>query len=705
MHKIFKPALPLTGFLASFTPAEYNPENGTLKKVIDKSTNVAIYEPGSYNARGQMIYFGMSSNHIYTTFGYDNFGLPTYRMTGNYYPTSSNIQNLETNFDPETGNLNWRKDHKRSLTENFTYDLVHKNRLATWQVEGQQQYSTTYNDVNGNILTKTDFTSPGNPYSYGVNAGPHAVTGIVSPLIMPAEALQEISYNNFNKASRIIHQSQVLELVLHYGPDEQRIKTEYKINGQPTLTRYFPGGGLEVEVNEETNEERWLHYLPGGGLYVCDENFDKIGMYYVLTDYLGSWDKVISETGTTLEEYSFDPWGRRRNPTNWTYTGVPTSFIFSRGYTGHEMLDAFGLVNMNGRMYDPVLGRMLSPDNYVSLPEHTQGYNRYTYALNNPLIITDPSGDNPVLLFIAFAGVLNGAMSAQNGDGFLQGFAIGTATAALSYGVGTAVGTVVSGGKIWADMANAGIHTAITGGITYGADALVNNAAFNWKGYGLNIATSMAMAGLSYQKQGTQLPKYTRADLEAAGLQFDLGRGYGMRFGDPPGYVKVSSEEGLIKYNIPGTEIIAKRINKQSWLTQFWYSEYMRMKVPDHFALSFGLNSTFVRGQSMAWSINLLTRGKEPGFSITVTDMERKGGEIDWGFDLTISRYEGNPMDINKASLEGKVKSISATWGYGGEGYIGYNPSGKVIWKGASAGVGLSYGVSYGSGTTRQIWP
>ena len=533
---------------------EYNPENGTLKKVIDKSTNVAIYEPGSYNARGQMTHFAMNNKLFYTTLGYDEYGLPTYRMTGNYYPLSSNIQYLETNFDATTGNLNWRKDHKRSLTENFTYDLVHKNRLATWQVAGQQQYSTTYNDVNGNILTKTDFTTPGNPYTYGLNAGPHAVTGIVSPLIMPAEALQEISYNSFNKASHISHNYQRRELFLHYGPDEQRIKTEYKINGQTTLTKYFPGGGLEVEVDANSHE-RWLHYLPGGGLYVCDNEFNKIGMYYVLTDYLGSWDKVISEAGTTVEEYSFDPWGRRRNPTNWTYTGVPASFTFSRGYTGHEMLDAFGLINMNGRMYDPVLGRMLSPDNYVSLPEHTQGYNRYTYALNNPLIITDPSGDNPVLLFIAFAGVLNGAMSAQNGDGFLQGFAIGTATAALSYGVGTAVGPVVSGGKIWADMANAGIHTAITGGITYGADALVNNAAFNWKGYGLNIATSMAMAGLSYQKQGTQLPKYTRADLEAAGLQFDLGRGYGMRFGNPPGGEEITYGP----YELSGTEIVSIR--------------------------------------------------------------------------------------------------------------------------------------------------
>jgi hypothetical protein len=140
------------------------PENGTLKKVIAKSTNTAIYDPGSYNARGQIIYFGMSNNHIYTTFGYDDFGLPTYRMTGKYYPISSNIQNLETNFDATTGNLNWRKDRKRDLTEDFTYDTVHKNRLATWQVQGQQHYSTTYNNANGNILTKTDFTMPGHPY-------------------------------------------------------------------------------------------------------------------------------------------------------------------------------------------------------------------------------------------------------------------------------------------------------------------------------------------------------------------------------------------------------------------------------------------------------------------------------------------------------------------------------------------------------------
>jgi len=56
------------------------------------------------------------------------------------------------------------------------------------------------------------------------------------------------------------------------------------------------------------------------------------------------------------------------------------------------MLDEFGLINMNGRCYDPVVGRFLSPDILVQNPNNTQCYNRYSYAINNPLKYSDPSG-------------------------------------------------------------------------------------------------------------------------------------------------------------------------------------------------------------------------------------------------------------------------------------------------------------------------
>lgn len=57
-----------------------------------------------------------------------------------------------------------------------------------------------------------------------------------------------------------------------------------------------------------------------------------------------------------------------------------------------KMLPHFGIINMSGRCYDPVLGRMLSVDNYVQDATSTQAYNRYSYVLNNPLKYTDPSG-------------------------------------------------------------------------------------------------------------------------------------------------------------------------------------------------------------------------------------------------------------------------------------------------------------------------
>ena len=50
-------------------------------------------------------------------------------------------------------------------------------------------------------------------------------------------------------------------------------------------------------------------------------------------------------------------------------------------------------INMNGRVYDPLTGQFLSPDNYVQTPDFTQNFNRYGYCLNNPLKYTDPSGE------------------------------------------------------------------------------------------------------------------------------------------------------------------------------------------------------------------------------------------------------------------------------------------------------------------------
>ena len=64
----------------------------------------------------------------------------------------------------------------------------------------------------------------------------------------------------------------------------------------------------------------------------------------------------------------------------------------TRGFTGHEMLDAVGIIHMNGRIYDPTLGRFMQADPVIQFPNYSQSRNRYSYVLNNPLAYTDPSG-------------------------------------------------------------------------------------------------------------------------------------------------------------------------------------------------------------------------------------------------------------------------------------------------------------------------
>ena len=96
----------------------------------------------------------------------------------------------------------------------------------------------------------------------------------------------------------------------------------------------------------------------------------------------------------------FDPWGNVKNDANWltfdstTLSGnLAGTFRFSHGFTGHEHYADLKIINTNGRLYDPVIARFFSPDNFVQAPEFTQSYNRYSYCLNNPLQWVDPSGE------------------------------------------------------------------------------------------------------------------------------------------------------------------------------------------------------------------------------------------------------------------------------------------------------------------------
>src|SRR4030042_4228933 len=157
---------------------------------------------------------------------------------------------------------------------------------------------------------------------------------------------------------------------------------------------------------------------------------------------------VNASTNTTVAEYSYDAWGRMRNVSTWVNYAPgsePALMIAGRGFTGHEHLPWFNLINMNGRVYDPLTGQFLSADNFVQAPDLTQGFNRYAYAFNNPLAITDPSGEIAIvddiivcaLMYAAINTIIQGASGniETTGD-FFKAMGIGALTGAASAGAG-----------------------------------------------------------------------------------------------------------------------------------------------------------------------------------------------------------------------------------------------------------------------------
>jgi RHS repeat-associated protein len=131
---------------------------------------------------------------------------------------------------------------------------------------------------------------------------------------------------------------------------------------------------------------------------VYKKTFDTAGtaqeqMLYLHRDYQGSILAITNDAGAIVEKRQFDPWGAIIKVQDGNGNALAGLTILDRGYTGHEHLQSVGLINMNGRLYDPKLHRFLQPDNYVQDASNTQNYNRYSYVLNNPLKYTDPSGE------------------------------------------------------------------------------------------------------------------------------------------------------------------------------------------------------------------------------------------------------------------------------------------------------------------------
>ncbi|MHB8744744.1 MAG: RHS repeat domain-containing protein, partial [Sulfuricaulis sp.] len=372
----------------------YFPYSGYLYAVTDGATGINYWIGPGYTAAGQVSSFTLGNNLTTVNQYNEGTGLLEGISTG-VGLSGSATQYLTYRYDT-LGNLKRRQDGIQNVLEAFWYDKL--NRLQQYYVNANgfiTAHQTLAYDSIGNITSKSDVgtytydpqhlhavqTAGSGSYTYDANGnqktGPNG---------------RRITYTSFNQPLSLTQGGKTNSFV--YDGDHQRVMETTSDGTTITIHPRIDLGAHYEEVHKANGTVEYKNYIYAGkeaiAVYTTRSNNVNDTRYFH-KDHLGSIDTITNETGQVVERLSYDAWGKRRNG-DWTDATSPIFSITHHGFTGHEHLDDVGLINMNGRIYDPTLARFLSADPTVQSPGNPQTLNRYTYANNNPLTYTDPSG-------------------------------------------------------------------------------------------------------------------------------------------------------------------------------------------------------------------------------------------------------------------------------------------------------------------------
>ncbi len=461
------------------------------------------------------------------------------------------IQDWLYGFD-EVGNLKKRlrqdRVNARDTAETFDYDDL--DRLIGSALEaGASGISETYQyDALGNFTGKA-----GVSYTYGTcGAGPHApcTVGDSAPFAydgngnMLQGSGRTLTYSSSNKALTIA--SGGLNVDLIYGADGNRVVQQIGDGATAARTIYVGLTGDGASVYERTRygtgkiehtEFVYAGNAHGGAPFairtLTDDGGIIIGpdglgeMKYYHRDHLGSVTAMSDREGHVVDSatggrdpsvFGYDAWGAQRTPEGTALDPMSVDPPQGhRGFTGQETIGAVGLVNMNGRLYDPVVGRFLSPDTNTQFVANLQSYNRYSYVLNNPLRYTDPTGY--FSLNIGWAGeLIMGAV-------VIGACAVGNVACAVAIVTVSAINytSAVSNGAPWDEAL---VQTVLTAGLDY-AFSEIGGTVANALGLGGSVWGGITSGAVSSAASATFYSLANGSSLESLGENILIGAAEG----------------------------------------------------------------------------------------------------------------------------------------------------------------------------------
>src|SRR3989441_2290519 len=370
---------------------------------------------------------------------------------------ATTIQNLTYGYDNK-GNVTTITDTING-NQTFGYDELNRLTSATGPY-GSQTYS--YDEI-GNMLSNPLVGTYSYPVSGASSVRPHAVSTVGSNSYgydnngnLTSGAGRTLTYDFENRPTSITSGGVTTTMV--YDGDGGRVK---KIAGTLTV-RYI---GKLYECDNAT----CVKYIFAGDKRIAVKQVTNGVVDYYHQDHLGS-SSVITHgtTGAVEESLAYYPYGATR--TNTSGTTPPTDVPYK--YTGQELDNSTGLYFYGARYYDATLGRFISADTIVPSNGDVQGLNRYSYAENNPLRYTDPSGHciwdgcvaEIIVISAAVGAGINSTMAAITGGDIGKAALSGAIGGAILGGAGIAAGALANAGYTLAAGA-----TLVAGGAAAGA--------------------------------------------------------------------------------------------------------------------------------------------------------------------------------------------------------------------------------------------
>ncbi|TAE58470.1 MAG: hypothetical protein EAZ76_02010 [Nostocales cyanobacterium] len=209
------------------------------------------------------------------------------------------------------------------------------------------------------------------------------------------------------------------------------VVTQFIYDGQDVLLEFVDSDG--ARGNQPVLDTRYLH---GAGVdqVLAQESGGNVEWH--LTDHLGTVRDLVNNSGAVVNHVVYDSFGQVISESN---PAVDTRYLF----TGREFDQEIGLYYYRARYYDQATGRFLSED-----PIGFDGgdANLYRYVFNDPIRLSDPTGESPFILLIVLGGVINGATEALFSDCPEEAFIKGFLSGAIGTGVGLLFSNPVVGG-------------------------------------------------------------------------------------------------------------------------------------------------------------------------------------------------------------------------------------------------------------------